>query len=120
MRETYEVLGALRATVRECLAALDGAAPTDPEVGQVFDRLATGFEELGDPVALLRAAPAAERERLEGELSDLTRLHAVLIAAVAKDRERLGCMLERSRTSRAALRDAATTTHTGGSYDRCA
>ena len=111
---------ALQDTVRECLAALDGASPHDPEVGAAFERLNEEFGALGDPSELLRSATAEERPPLEEALSDLTRLHAVLTAAVARDYDRLACLLERSRASRAALRRAAPPGRAGATLDRSA
>ena len=110
----------LSATVRECLAALDGAAPDDPEVGRAFDDLATGFADLGDPQALLDTAPVEERDGLEMDLADLARVHAVLTATVSRDRDRLCALLERARTSRGAMRGAAQGPATGGTCDRSA
>ena len=117
MRPPYGLLASLRATVRECLAAIDLAEPQTPEVGRAFDRLAQGFEALGDPVALLRDAQPEERAQLEEQLSELSRLHAVLTATVARDRDRLCGLLERSRAARAALGNAPVNAVTGGTLD---
>lgn len=117
MQRTLDHLAHLRATVRECLTALDAAAPDDPEVGRAFEGLVAGFEALGDPARLLADAAPAERARLEGELSELTRMHAVLTATVARDRDRLCALLERAHTSRGAMHGAAQAATTGGSCD---
>jgi hypothetical protein len=114
---TLDQVAHLRATVRECLAALDAAAPDDPEVGRAFEALAAGFEALGDPSRLLADALPADRARLELELSQLTRIHAVLIATAARDRDRLCALLERARSSMGAVRGAAQAGRTGDSCD---
>ncbi len=94
--------------VRECLASLDAAGPDEPEVGRAFDELDAGFEELGDLATLVAAAPPSERDLVEQGLSDLARLHAVLTTNVARDRDRLCLLLEKTRAARGALKGNAT------------
>lgn len=117
MASNVERVARLRATARECLAALDAAGPEEPEVGRAFAALQEGFEDLGDPAELLRAADADEREALERELSDLARVHAVLTATVARDQDRLGRLLERARAAQGAVRGVRFDAPTGGSCD---
>lgn len=120
MDATCDLISGLCATVRECLAALDGAAPDEPQVGRAFEELERGFEALGDPGALLRAAQGDDRERLERGFSDLSRLHAVLTAAVSRDRDKLCALLERARSARSAMRSSEAETRSGMSLDRSA
>ena len=120
MSAALEGVRGLRATVRECLTALDAAAPDDPEVGRAFSRLTQGFEDLGDPRALLAKA-GAEREALAAELNELTRLHAVLTATVSRDRDKLCLLLEQARQARSKVqRRVLTEVVTGTGIDASA
>jgi hypothetical protein len=120
VQATYDLLAGLRATVRECLAALDGAAPDDPEVGRAFEDLERDFAKLGDPAGLLEAAQGPQRERLEQEFSDLARLHAVLTSAVSRDRDKLCGLLEQARAARSAMRSSTDEARSGISLNRSA
>ncbi|MDA1263455.1 MAG: hypothetical protein O2816_00080 [Planctomycetota bacterium] len=120
MPAVLEGVRALRATVRECLSALDAAAPDDPEVGRAFSRLAQGFEDLGDLRALLAQA-GEERAALADELNELTRLHAVLTATVSRDRDKLCLLLEQARQARSRVqRRGLTEVVTGTGVDTSA
>ena len=104
-------------TLRECLAGLDGAAPEDPLVGRSFDELEARFSALGDLQELRREVPPEYSERIDAELEELTRLNAVLLANVARDRERLLCLLKRAQNARRSCRTIAAVGRTGVSCD---
>ena len=117
MEEVYERLGSYRDGLRECLAVLDGAAPEDPVVGRSFEELTARFEALGDLVALLRSVEGEDAQRLRGELEELTRLNAILVAAMARDQERLLELLRNSQRARRSCKSVAGEDRTGVSCD---
>lgn len=117
MEETFARLGAYRDALRECLAALDGAAPEDPLVGRSFEELNARFEALGDLVALRHSTKGQEAERLKAELEELTRLNAILVAAMARDQERLLELLRNSQRARRSCKSVSGEGRTGISCD---
>jgi hypothetical protein len=117
MDETFERLDSYRNALRECLAVLDGAAPEDPVVGRAFEELDGHFAALGDLGALRRAAQGADAARLTAELEELTRLNAILVAAVSRDQERLLELLQNSQRARRSCKSVAGQDRTGVSCD---
>ncbi len=117
MQQVFERLGSYRDALRECLAVLDGASPEDPLVGRAFEELNGYFAALGDLVALRRSAEGEDAERLEAELEELTRLNAILVAAVARDQERLLELLHNSQRARRSCKSVVDGDRTGVSCD---
>lgn len=115
-----ELVGRLErfgATMRECLAALDAAPPDGPLDARSFRELEERFAALGDLTSLVRAAPRGRCARLRELGAELVRLHAVLRAAVAHDRERCLAELERARRARRSCRAVPPDGGTGGACD---
>lgn len=117
MRKVFDRLASYRDALRECLAALDGAAPEDPLVGRAFEELDGRFAALGDLVALRRSAKGADAERLEVELEELTRLNAIVISTVSRDQERLLELLRNAQRARRSCKGMASEDQTGVSCD---
>lgn len=117
LEEVYSRLERYGSAMRQCLSVLDGGAPQDPLVGQAFTALTQNFEALGDLTALVRSVAPDGSERLEAKLEELTRLNAVLAAAVGQDAERMLELMRRARDARRACQQALGEGRTGESCD---
>ena len=108
MSEQESRLDAYARALRACLGALDDAGPDEPGVARAFRTLELRFSELGD-LAAARAAVLAGpgRDRFDERLEEVTGLRAVLVATLARERERLLGLLARCREARRGRRDVA-------------
>ncbi len=108
MSAEFASLESASRVLRDGLALLDESVASresggSPDLAERLAGLTKALGDLPDPVALRATVPADELERFDDELEELSRLNAVLLAAVAHDRDSVGERLVRVHRSRRDL-----------------